>query len=85
VGGELQLSARIECGRSIRYSAKASPMLLFDLRFSVLSFFLIWAALLLTCVAVLLYVRGLPPRQTLVVGAAALALWTAGALVPVLT
>jgi hypothetical protein len=36
-------------------------------------------------VAVLLYVRGLPPRQTLVVGAAALALWTAGALVPVLT
>jgi hypothetical protein len=60
-------------------------MLLFDLRFSVLSFFLIWGALILTALAALVYVRGLPRHQTVVITIAALALWIAGTLVPILT
>lgn len=60
-------------------------MLLFDLRFSLISFFLIWGALILTALAALVYVRGLPRRQTVVITLAAFALWIAGTLVPILT
>lgn len=60
-------------------------MLLLDLRFSVLSFFLIWGALLLTTLAAVLFVRDSPRRRTITVTIAALGLWIAGALVPVLT
>lgn len=56
-----------------------------DLRFSVLSFFLIWGALLLTMLAAILFVRDLPRRQTITVTIAAVILWTAGTLVPLLT
>lgn len=59
--------------------------MLIDLRFSVLSFFLIWAALFLTMLASIMFVRDLPRRQTIIVTAAALLMWTAGTLVPILT
>jgi hypothetical protein len=56
-----------------------------DLRFSVLSFFLVWAALLLTVCTSVLFIRDRPRRHTIVLGVVALLLWTAGTLVPILT
>lgn len=56
-----------------------------DLRFSVLSFFLVWGALMLTVATSILFIRDRPRCHTIVLGVVALLLWTVGTLVPILT
>lgn len=56
-----------------------------DLRFSVLSFFLVWGALILTMITAVAYVYDRPRRQTTILVIATLALWLAGTLIPILT
>lgn len=51
-----------------------------DLRFSVLSFFLIWGAMLLTILAAVCFILDRPRSQTILISIAALAMWTAGTM-----
>jgi hypothetical protein len=59
--------------------------MLIDVRFDIISFFLLWAAMLLTVLVGVAFVRGASARALQTASAFTILLWAAGSLIPVLT
>lgn len=56
-----------------------------DLRFSVISFFLIWGAVLMSLIGAVAFVKSKPRYVTLTMAGLALAMWVIGSVVGALT
>lgn len=61
------------------------PVTLIDLRFSVISFFLIWGAVLMSLVGAIALVKSKPRYVTLTVAGLAVAMWVIGSVIGALT
>ena len=83
--GYVPLGGCLDWTYPVRASCESSTTMLIDIRYDLMSMFLLWGALVLTLTTCVALVVGSPRARVQFSGAAAVILWAAGTMVPMLS